>query len=634
MAFTDRFRKARGQAPSGSSDMSAVVEALTRMADVQRQKNEELRNLPLDSEWQRATFGPGWPIEPDPLDRVDAQGFVTPRIFQYPVQWNIPGRHDRRHVPWQTLKEAADQPLFRTCIEIRKNRIATLDWAFRVSPAAAAKQARSSGRNQQDVENDLRNKYQDEIERLTDFWTVPDRKNGLEFADWMGEVQEEQLVWDALAVYPQKTYGGNLLNLTVIDGSTVKPLLDEQGGRPLPPFPAYQQILYGFPRGEYTADTADIDGKLIVPGAFSSSQLIYRRRVIRTWTPYGFSPTEQALLDGMLWNKRFQWMMAEYTEGAQPVQYLVNRGEAGWDARQLLEYEKYLNDRLSGKTGERMRNPLLPEGIEPVKNEQTPERYKSDYDLFLIKLQAMHFGVTMPELGFSEPGGLGSTGYHEGEEDIQFRKDLTTVRWLNNFVSSTSRSHLAMPPELEFTFLGLEEEDEAAAETVAQGQLSTGRITLNEDRVRLGLQPYDFPEADMPIWGTQRGVVFLQGAAEAAPPGVLVEPAELKPSTPGDTSGDDDKTSQVQGSPKPARPVVQSGSAADAAKELERFGKWLANPANEGKRFEFRHFDAEGLQEVLKAGSGGGSGPKASSSDSGPDGPLTLSWSPYSSLSS
>ena len=343
----------------------------------------------------------------------------------------------------------------------------------------------------------------------------------------MGLVQDEQLTWDALAVYPTKTFGGDLLNLTVIDGSTVKVLLDEQGGRPMAPLPAYQQILYGYPRGDFTADTVDVKGKLVVPNGYSSSQLIYRRRVIRTRSPYGFSPTEQALVDGALWAKRFQWMMSEYTEGSQAVQYLLNKGESGWDARQLLQYEKYLNDRLSGKTGERYRNPLLPEGVEPHNSPQIPERYKPDYDLFLIKLQAMHYGVTMPELGFSEPGGLGSAGYHEGLADIQFRKDLGSTRWLESFVSGISRTHLSMSDAIEFSFLGLDEEDEGVQDEIDQRRVAGARLTINAARAKINEPPLDYAEADMLMLQTARGVVFMQGAASAAPPGVLIEPAEL-----------------------------------------------------------------------------------------------------------
>jgi hypothetical protein len=624
-------RKARGDAPAGGRDVSDLIQMMTRVNDNLSQRNAMLAQLPLDPKWMEAEFGPSWPITSEPLDRPDAQGFVAPRIAQYPVSVNLRLDRDRGHVPWDTLKHAADQPLFRACIEIRKHRISTLDWCFRVSPSYAARMAKQTGKSQFEVEDQLRKDFQDEIDRLTAFWTIPDRKQGYEFADWMGLVQEEQLTWDALAIYPQKTYGGGLLNLTVVDGSTIKPLLDEQGGKPMPPLPAYQQILYGFPRGDFTADTVDVDGKLVVPGAFSSSQLVYRRRVVRTWTPYGFGPVEQALLDGALWDKRFRWMMAEYTEGAQPAQWLVNKGDVDWDAQQLLQYEKYLNDRLAGKTGQRYRNPLLPAGIEPVTNEHASERYLPEYDLFLIKLQAMHFGVTMPELGFSEPGGLGSAGYHEGQEDIQFRKDLTTVRWLNSFVTGLSRTHLGMPDALEFSFLGLDEEDEAAVDAVDGARLARGQMTLNELRAKTGWPTLNFAEADMPMMQTQRGVVFLDGAADAAPPGVLVEPAELR-ANPGSESGPQTDPAQpkakVQGSPAPARPVKRSPSAAAVAKELEQFARWI----EKGKGpygFEFLVLD-EYEADLLKAAAGGGAAPKGSS----PPGSRLTPSSPYTRPSS
>lgn len=585
---------------------------MTQLNGNLKQRNDLLRQLPVDPRWRNDVFGPDWPLPSDPLDPPNDQGFTTPRIYQYPVTWNIPGRHVfRGHISWEVLKAAADQPLFRACIEVRKQRISTLDWCFRVNPKYAAKVAQNSGKSQYEVERDLRQQLQPEIDRLTGFWCTPDRKNGYEFADWMSLLQEEQLVWDALAIYPQKTFGGDLHSLTILDGSTVKPLLDEQGGRPMPPYPAYQQILYGYPRGDFTADTVDDDGKLVVPGGYSSTQLIYRRRNIRTWTPYGYSPVEQALLDGQLWAKRFQWMMAEYTEGTTPEQWLVQKQPSDWEAAQLLQYEKYINDRLQGKTGERHRNPLLPYGVEPFPVNHVPERYKPDYDLFLIKLQAMHFGVTMPELGFSEPGGLGSAGYHEGQEDIQFRKDLTTVRWLNSLVNSVSSSHLGMHEAIEFTFLGLDEEDETAMDLIDHNRLADGRMTLNRALAKIGEAPYDFPEADMPMMQTARGVVFFKGAATAAPPGVLVEPAELR--TDLNSEGDDDNAgdgkAKVQGSPKPARPVKKAPTAAQVAKELGQFSKWVGN-GKDPAAFRFEHLPEQIVEGLLKAG---GSGPKAGS---------------------
>lgn len=621
------------------------------LAAQQQMENSDTKTLPRPEEWYNALFGPGLPIPYGAIDkpRPDS-GMPEPRQNEYPVYWNVPGTSERA-VEWETLRSAAESPLFRSCIEIRKNEISCLDWAVSVSKSVVAQKSKDEQLPKQDVENELRQKYKADIQKATDFLAYPDRRNGRDFSAWIALLLEEHLKWDAMVIYPRKTYGGDLLDLMIIDGSSVKPLLDEQGGRPEPPKPAYQQLLYGFPRSEFMADTGRTsDGKEFVPGAFNADQLIYERRVQRIETPYGYSPTEQALLDGLLWNKRFSWMMAEYTEGAQPAQWIVNKGATDWTAQQLLEYERLFNDKYSGKTATRYRNPFLPEGLEPVQNSQVQERYKPDYDLFIIKLVASHFDVTMAELGFTEPGGLGSSGYHEGQADVQYRKaTLPTARWISSMLTRILHQHLGIAAELEFAFLGLEDEDEAAADAVANTRVQRGSMTINEDRQRIGLPPYPFKEANMPMLETARGIVFMEGASEATPPGVLVEPqSEMAPvGEPGaappasnsSTSGPGAKKPQPARAVAPKRTPQSAGglaSKAAAVSEITTFRKWCAKHPENDRRFNFETVDTELAKELapdllddsralLKAGD---ASPKVTP---GQDGKTTSPWRPASS---
>jgi hypothetical protein len=540
-------------------------------------------------------------------------------------------------VPWETLKKAAESPVFRNCIEIRKTAISTLDWTVRVSARFLERESKNTGQAKHVIERGIRDKYKADIDRGLDFWEMPDRKNGHDFASWISLLLEEQLTWDAMAIYPHKTYGGDLLGLWIVDGSTIKVLLDETGGRPEPPGPAYQQIMYGFPRDEFTADTVDIDGKKLVPGALDSTQLIYERWVKRSYSPYGFGPTEQALLDGLLWNKRFSWMVSEYTEGAQPAAWLLNKGQTDWTPQQLIEYERVLNDHLAGQTAERMRNRLLPVGIEPDNNKQIPERYRPDYDLFILKLVLAHFDVDISEYGFTEQGGLGSTGYHEGKADLQYRKGtLPTSRKLQALLTRISNNQLGLPPELEFAFLGLEDEDEAAADEVAGNRVKSGRMTLNEDRARQGLPAYPFKEANMATLETQRGVVFLEGASDLVPAGVLIEPASEHPDVQGDdvTYGNTPAPKPAQTSAKPKTPAAK----AEVLEEYRAYHHWakkaMLKPRAETRPFKFAYMTAELAKELsfepgcpVEFAKAGGSGPKESTS---PDGNETVSWSPYS----
>lgn len=482
--------------------------------------------MPRPPQWSQAAFPPGSPLVPAPINqRRPDTGRAEPRLFELPISTNL-NIGTAPLVPWRVLREAADMPLFRKCIQRRKG-ICSLDFVVTVDPKAVAREAALSGQHEKDVEASLRDKYVSDISRISDWLEVPDRENGYDWPAWTGQLMEQRLKYDAVAVYPRFTYGGQLLSLWVLDGSTIKPLLSEYGGRPQPPFPAYQQILYGYPRGEFTA-TADADGT--VPG-FTADQLTYERTVIRENTPYGMSDTEIALLDGILWMRRMGWLMAEYTEGVSGA--LLETGpETDWNVTQWQDWLRALNDHLSGQTAERLHWSLLPPGVKAVIPPEVAERYKPDMDMFLIKLIAGDYGLTATEIGFPEVGSLGAS-FHEGEEDVLNRVTRKPdAQIISRLVTKLCCRYLDMPDVLQIQILGLESEDEAAADATALAQTQSGRKTLNEDRIARGEPTYDFDEADMPMLMTARGVVFLEGASKQAPPGTLIGPAMAPPGGP------------------------------------------------------------------------------------------------------
>lgn len=593
-------------------------------------------------------FGPGVPLFPQPINPVDPDtGRAEPRQNEYRVAWNLPGFSDRL-VPWSVLRAAADQiSLFRRCIEIRKKEVATLSWDVTVSERAIERAQQTAGtQSRAEVEKAMREKVSPLIGRYADFWEQPDRRGELDFIGWAKKLLEEHFVLDAVAIYPRRTVGGDLFGFEILDGSTIKPLLDTYGFKPAAPEPAYQQILWGFPRGEFIADAVvRDDGATVVPDAYQTDQLIYRVDNVRTFTPYGYSAVEQALDDGDLYLRRHGWLKAEYTDGVMPAGWLkAGAGQAEWTPTQLAAYEKALNDYYSGQTAQRQRFRILPYGMEPDIRADLGERYRPDYDLHLIKLTAGHFDTTIAELGFTEPGGLGSTGWHEGQADVQDRKATQpTLRMLQSLITQISRRHLGMPRELEFRIRGLESEDEDAQDEVAQRRVAGARMTLNEDRDRQGLARYTFPEADMPFTSTGRGIVFMEGASTLAPPGSLIGPGAPASADPGaqvaddttaaadpaDPAANDDQGSAVAAARHPvrptsrpaAKPAAKAPPAADggqvAKAELAAYRRWAGRGAPRG-RFEFTHLAkadaaAAGVDlahATFKAEAGGGGDPK------------------------
>ena len=125
----------------------------------------------------------------------------------------------------RALAESHD--ITRLAIETRKDQIEKLDWAIkprREKPADADARARGS-------------------HRLAEFWRRPDGERP--FATWLRELLEDVLVLDAPALELRRNRGGDIIGLDIVDGATIKLLLDETGRRPKPPAPAYRA---GHPR--------------------------------------------------------------------------------------------------------------------------------------------------------------------------------------------------------------------------------------------------------------------------------------------------------------------------------------------------------------------------------------------------
>jgi hypothetical protein len=562
---------------SGTPFQRALTEAAVRGLTVGA---SALARDPYDG----VSFGPGQPFAPAVIDpaRPDS-GRPEPRGSQYDITWNLKIGNDR-HIPWRILRDAADNvDIIRRCIQVRKRHFKTLKWTWTVK-AEAIQEAYEADpkRGQEDVGAELREKYKAEIKRLNAFWRNPWRGHLRTLKQWANMAQEEMIVLDALAIYPQRDRAGRVHSFRIIDGSTIKPLLNSQGSTPAPPYPAYQQVLYGFPRGEYTASpVTDEDGNPVldanghpqVESPFDSDELFYWRENPRSFSPYGHSEVEQALNSARLYLKRQGWMISEYDDGTTPVTWLVpdGVGASELDHKQRRRWEDALNDEMAGRTRARHRIKVTPPGFKPELQPSEAERYKPEYDLHLIKLVASHLSVTIAELGFTEAKGLGSSGYHEGQEDVQDRNGRRPdIESMADVINSLSYEYLDAPPELEIQFTGLEAEDEDSADEVADRRVRGARSTLNEDRRRQGQPLYGFPEADMPMIITERGIIFLEGASQQAPPGELIQPVQAPPPTdPTDpaTDGTDpadagQDRAERDGEPKPDRAVQPPGKPA------------------------------------------------------------------------
>ena len=585
MGIFDRFAKAVAdqleKSPKLFAGANTMTEAQMRSAGgiAQTQygygtstpmpRNPVLANVP---------FAPGLPLIPGALNPLNPNtGRPDPRRFEYLVAQNI-NVSENRLVPFKTLRAAADQiDILRRCIEVRKAKLTGLEWDIVLTDAASERISAESGGNHLRAMADAREKFAPEIARMRKFWETPDPANGLGFTDWLSMAIEEMDVLDALAIWPEATVGGEIRGLQILDGSTIKPLIDDRGMRPDPSVgPAFQQILYGFPRSEFSA-TIDDEA---ADGEFSSDELAYLVRNRRANSVYGYSPTERALPMADIYLRRQQWLRAEFTDGVMPKTFLELPESANLTPEQIRAYENIFNDDLAGQTEQRNRMRFLLPGATLKFEEGYQEKFSDRLDDYLITSITGHFGVLPTEIGFSAKGGLGGSGHQAGEaEAAEQIGTIPTARWLSQQISNLSYRWLGMPRELEFRLAPSERSNtEEAAKRDDIRKRSAG-MTVNEGRADLGLPLIDAPEADMPFLVAGQSVFLF------SPDGMVAAGTPL------------DETGQQEEAP------AQTPVAEPAQQEVKKFLRYVTR-GTPTRAFNFEHLDhayAEVLNKFIEA---------------------------------
>ena len=216
-------------------------------------------------------FSPGYPLVPSEPERV--------RLWNFPVGYNT-AYTPRSYEPigFDELRALAEShDITRLAIETRKDQIEKLEWTIK-SRDDRHPVANASAR----------------IGRLTEFWRMPDGEQP--FATWLREALEDVLVLDAPAFEIRRNRGGEIIGLDVVDGSTIKVLVDDTGRRPQPPAPAHEQVIHGRP------------WRLL-----RDAELIYLPH-----KAYGFSPVEQIVLTVNIGLRRQAMQLQHFTEGNVP----------------------------------------------------------------------------------------------------------------------------------------------------------------------------------------------------------------------------------------------------------------------------------------------------------------------------
>lgn len=400
----------------------------------------------------------GWFDAGEPLAPVAQQ--AEGRRFDYEPFYNVGHSkpREREAIDFTQLRALADNyDVLRLVIEKRKDQMECLKWTIQKRDVASTANNESQRKDRK-------------VDEAIAFFQSPDKEHT--WADWLRILLEDLFVIDAPCIYPRKTLGGDLYALEVIDGATIKRVLDNTGRLPLPPETAYQQILHGMAAVDYTAD-----------------ELVYRSRNNRSYKVYGYSPVEQIIMTVNIALKRQIHALEYYTAGSVP-DALVGVPEA-WSADEIQRFQEYWDLLLSGETAERRKMRFVPGELSRNFKETKQPPLKDVYDEWLARVVCFAFSVEPTPFVAQVNRSVAETSREQSLSD-----GMSSLKnWVKALIDDVLARYMDMAT---YEFVWREEESlnpKEQAEIYAIYK-NAGILTADEIRAELGKEP--LPEQEQP----------------------------------------------------------------------------------------------------------------------------------------
>lgn len=475
-----------------------------------------------------AYFAPGQPLEPQAQE-------IKGRVLDYGVGVNINrAPRDNEPITYQHLRALADNyDLLRLAIETRKDQMEKLKWTIRPEDEKKKPDAR--------------------CEELIKFFKNPDQETG--WKSWLRMLMEDLFVIDAPTIYYRETIGGKPYALEVIDGATIKRLIDPMGRTPIAPQPAYQQIIKGMAAVDYTTD-----------------ELVWRPHNRRSHKLFGYSPVEQVIMTVNIALRRQLHQLQYYTEGNIPEAMIGVPNN--WNVDQIKQFQTHWDSLFENNTGSRRHAKFVPGDMkyQPTKESML----KDEYDEWLARVVCYAF--SLPPLPFVKQVNRATA---ETAQEAALEEGLAPIMgWVEDTITFLIHKFWGYD-DLVFSW-----KDEKAVDPLIKAQVDeiyirNGVLEANEVRAELGKDPLPEPEEPEEIIpGSKPGQENAVTEDDKGNQKVNLDPPNAVTQQKDDTAkGDQNPALKKKALKKPApiprmRPATTAATRKLAGAFIKTFRKW------------------------------------------------------------
>ena len=441
MGFFDNLRKAIAD----SFSVAEKAKVLTMQANTSKASGDK------STYNDGSQFSPGNPLTPQ------NQG-NAPWRWQYQVGSNeiiTPRTENGNLLPFKVLRDVAEHhDITALCIKMMIDQVVGDEWDIVVAD-----------------KND-REHYEDDVKAVKEFFAKPDKVHL--FNDWLKPILYDCLSIDAACIYKRRTRGGKLHSLEIVNGETIKPLIDVYGRVPLPPYAAFQQIIYGMPYGSSEKGETKTLG-------FTADEISYRPRYPRSFSVYGVSPIENILMKINIALRRDSTNLAYYTDGSMPDGGIYSFDNPDMTPDQIEEFATLYNDVMAGRLKDKFKLKFLPKGTYTATKEH---EFDIQYDEWIARVVSIAFGVN-PQAFIMMMNR--STGQLQDEQQTELGLaplENFLAEWFTDIIQ-----HDLGYPHLKFSYIGEKREDAEMSIKRDVEFVQSGILTIDEVRSQRGMPP-------------------------------------------------------------------------------------------------------------------------------------------------
>lgn len=342
-------------------------------------------------------------------------------------------------------------PIARACVNRRIRQITQLGWDISTVD---------------EIENEKG--YEKQIQLVKDLLKQP-MGHKTRMRELLTLMVDDTLTIDATCFELQKTRGGEYLSLIPVDPTTIVLRVTEQGGTPVPPDFAYEQIIGGQKINSFTTD-----------------EMIYEVMNPRSYTPYGLAPMESLILQvesalmGALYN------LSYFKESNVPEGFITLPEDVVANRDAVEDWQNWFDVLMAGNPKFQHRLKILPGGGVYTPAKKPEDMAFERFEIWLLQQTCAVFDVQPQDIGITLHVNKASA---ESQEQVGDERGLYP---LANFIKEIFDDLIQVElgfTDLQWTWRNLNPVDRKEEADIAKTEIEMGAVSVDEYRIAQGKDP-------------------------------------------------------------------------------------------------------------------------------------------------